>query len=673
MTSDSAQVQPQDDASGQRARRRWWDSLLAAPDGSLTDSAYGLNFKTEIEERYLDEHEQHTVRMARIALIMGTVLYGVFGLLDPWVFPYTLKETWFIRFALIEPIMVVNTLLSFTRVARRYLQPLLMWHAIICAFGVYLQLAVALPTEPGYTAYYSGLLLITLWAYTIARLRLFYASLTGWLITLIYVAVAGLEQGMLGHDAMLRAQFINNLFFLVSSNLLGMIAGYKLADAAVAQTSLREKLQRMATVDRLSGLLTRQAMQEVLQRTVGQAQRQNTGFCLLLCDIDRFKIINDNYGHQAGDRVIAATAAALRGALRAEDWASRWGGEEFLCLLPASACEGGHGIAERVRGAVAARPVVLDDGRMVQVTVSIGVACMPTAGTTLQELLARVDCALYDAKAGGRNRVVRASSQVQNRYFMANEIDQAIGDDRLRPAYQPIVRLQDGAVVAEEALARLVQADGQMLEAGRFIMQASQLHLAHRVDHAIMRQALDQCAARVFSGAAFLPSLVNISAHLLRHPDLVEDLLERARAIRLACDERNGAPMPLVIEITERELLDDLKEARRHLTPFLDCGVRLALDDFGSGYSSFHYLAELPFSFLKISGDLVSQVNSNPRAWRILHGIQELARDMEVLTIAEGVEDRATADTLRTIGIDWVQGYLYGHPRLPEPAIIPAA
>ena len=439
--------------------------------------------------------------------------------------------------------------------------------------------------------------------------------------------------------------------------------GY-LADAAMAQAALRQKLQRMATVDGLSGLLTRQAMQEILQRFVAQAQRQSSGFCLLLCDIDRFKIINDNYGHQAGDRVIAATAEALRGALRTEDWASRWGGEEFLCLLPGVACDGGKSLAERVRSAVAGQPVDLGDGRSVRVTVSIGVACLPIAGSTLQELLAHVDSALYDAKASGRNRVVRASTQGQSLYFMANEIDQAISEDRLRPAYQPIVRLADGETVAEEALARMVQADGQLMEAARFITQASQLQLAHRIDHAIMRQAVDHCALRIFSGQPPLTRLVNISADLLRHPELVGDLIARAKAICAACGDRIGAQKPLVIEITERELLGDLQEAKRLLEPFLDFGIRLALDDFGSGYSSFHYLAELPFSFLKISGDLIAQVNVNPRGRRILRGIQDLARDLEVITIAEGVEDTATADTLREIGIDWVQGWLYGRPRL---------
>ncbi len=441
--------------------------------------------------------------------------------------------------------------------------------------------------------------------------------------------------------------------------------GY-LADAAMAQAALRQKLQRMATVDGLSGLLTRQAMQDILQRFVAQAQRQNTGFCLLLCDIDRFKIINDNYGHQAGDRVIAATAAALRGALRTEDWASRWGGEEFLCLLPGMACDGGKSLAERVRGAVAGQPVDLGDGRAVKVTISIGVACLPVAGGTLQELLAHVDSALYDAKAGGRNRVVRASGQAHSLYFMANEIDQAISEDRLRPAYQPIVRLADGELVAEEALARMVQTDGQLMEAGRFITQASQLQLAHRIDHAIMRQTMDHCAQHIFAGQPPLTRLVNISADLLRHPELVDDLIARAKAICAACGDRVGAQKPLVIEITERELLGDLQEAKRLLDPFHDYGIRLALDDFGSGYSSFHYLAELPFSFLKISGDLVAKITVNPRGRRILRGIQELARDMGVLTIAEGVEDQATADTLREIGVDWVQGWLYGRPRLLE-------
>jgi adenylate cyclase len=221
-------TQAQSNRPGPGRKPIWRDSLLAAPDDWLKESALGLRFRHELEQPFLKDYAARTLKVARIALIMGTVLYAVFGFLDPWVFPQTLRETWFIRFALIEPIMVANTVFSFSRYAQRHIQPLLMWHALICSFGVYLQLAAASSAEPGFTAYYSGLLLITLWAYTIARLRFLYASLTGWLITIGYVGVAWLEQGMLGGNAMLMAQFINNMFFLVSANLIGMIAGYKL-------------------------------------------------------------------------------------------------------------------------------------------------------------------------------------------------------------------------------------------------------------------------------------------------------------------------------------------------------------------------------------------------------------------------------------------------------------
>ena len=202
--------------------------LAGSAENWLKESVTTLRFKPELEQAFLADYNQRTLTVARMALFLGALLYALFGFLDLWVFPLSLKETWLIRFGLIEPIMVANFVLSFTRPGQRFMQPLLLWHASICSIGVYLQLGAALPSEPGFISYYSGLLLITLWAYTISRLRFFYASITGWFITLGYALVAWHSQGMLSGEPHLAANFVNNLFFLVSANLLGMIAGYKL-------------------------------------------------------------------------------------------------------------------------------------------------------------------------------------------------------------------------------------------------------------------------------------------------------------------------------------------------------------------------------------------------------------------------------------------------------------
>jgi EAL domain-containing protein (putative c-di-GMP-specific phosphodiesterase class I) len=160
-----------------------------------------------------------------------------------------------------------------------------------------------------------------------------------------------------------------------------------------------------------------------------------------------------------------------------------------------------------------------------------------------------------------------------------------------------------------------------------------------------------------------LTHFVNISGNLLHHPDVVTELLEEAQRSCLVCSDRIGPVKPLVIEVTERELLEDIDAARELLRPFLDFGLRLALDDFGSGYSSHKYLADLPFAFLKLEGSLIQRLGE-PRVRTIVRGIQRTAADLGLTTLAEFIEDQRTADIARDIGIDWGQGYHFGKPQL---------
>lgn len=177
---------------------------------------------------------------------------------------------------------------------------------------------------------------------------------------------------------------------------------------------------------------------------------------------------------------------------------------------------------------------------------------------------------------------------------------------------------------------------------------------------------MDRCSRQVAAGNG-ITHFVNISTDLLRHRDRVEALLGRAFRTCQECDANIPGEKPLVIEITEREFLEDPAEARRILAPFLDYGFRLAVDDFGSGYSSFRYLADLPVSFLKIEGDLVGRALREPRIQAIIRGIQDIAGELGLTTIAEKVEDGETTEFLREVGIDWAQGFHFARPQLGPP------
>lgn len=433
---------------------------------------------------------------------------------------------------------------------------------------------------------------------------------------------------------------------------------------SLEQATLLQDLSHRATHDQLTDALNRRGLEQQMEAELSRSTRHRMAFGLLLLDIDRFKLINDSLGHREGDLVLQEIARRIRRMLRMEDQLGRWGGEEFLCLLPETDSNEARIIANRLRLAIAESPIETRGGP-VSVTASFGFACFPDDGTELNKLVAAADGALYQAKASGRNRALGANDIEQNVYRVGSMLSAALKEGRVVPAFQPIVDLATREVVAEEALARLIAPDRQVLEAAQFIEAASRLQLLHRIDSAILLKVIEHCMTRVRSGAHAVSCFVNVSADLLRHAELVAEILaceyERwAGRHDLAFDAK-----PLVIEITEHELVTDIRTTRSLLMPFIDLGLRLALDDFGSGYSGYRYLADLPVSFLRIDGQLCRRLHE-PKVRAIVQGIQNTAEQLGITTLAELVEEPQTEAVLRDIGVHWAQGYLYGHPRLPE-------
>lgn len=419
-----------------------------------------------------------------------------------------------------------------------------------------------------------------------------------------------------------------------------------------------------ANFDGLTGLPNRAALQERLTLLHRSASTLGKCYGLLLLDLDHFKVINDRFGHAAGDHALAAAGRRIAEQVRDRDMVGRWGGEEFLCLLPEVDRAKAEEIAERVRAGVAATPVEHEE-RQIRITASIGAVAFPADGDDPDTLLAKADSALYEAKRAGRNQVRCHTASSANVFSLANLIENALASDRLLPAYQPVIDLNTGELRGEEALARIRRPAGDWLAASAFVPAAEQLNLVHRIDHRIIQRALARCADRVLSGALPGVLFINFSADFLRHRDLVADAIASMKSQCDRCGDLLGADKPLVIEITERQFLADTEEARQVLAPFRELGVRLAIDDFGAGYSSLHYLAELPVDFVKIEGTLVRRMASEPRVRAVVQGIQSLATDLGVITVAEGIEDDATLDLLRRIGVDWGQGYLFGRPAVP--------
>jgi diguanylate cyclase len=386
-------------------------------------------------------------------------------------------------------------------------------------------------------------------------------------------------------------------------------------------------------------------------------------FSMLLFDLDRFKMLNDNYGHDIGDKVLLGISQIAKTTLRTSDWLSRWGGEEFLAILPDTDENGALKIAERLREEIEKFSISFNDQK-INTSASIGIANYPRDGDTSDFLVKAADAALYEAKKSGRNRVVEAKGK-REIYSIAAKLNAAIENNRLLPAYQVIVDLKTGKTVAEEALARLIDESGSLIEATDFISAAMELQLTHLIDYQIIKQTMNHCATNIAGGGQRIAHFVNISADLLLHQDSIHSLFAEAQAACILCGVDMGPIKPLVLEITERQLLGEANAVKAKLAPFIDFGMRLAIDDFGSGYSSLQYLVDLPVSFLKIEGSLIKQVKDE-RVRRIIKRISDIAKDLQLTTVAEFVEDADTADILRELGIDWAQGYFFGRPVLAK-------
>jgi diguanylate cyclase (GGDEF)-like protein len=413
--------------------------------------------------------------------------------------------------------------------------------------------------------------------------------------------------------------------------------------------------------DALTGLLDRVTFRTLLEAELERNARSQRPFGLILFDIDRFKVINYGYSEQHGDALLMSVAKLTHGTLRPTDFLCSWGGQEFLCLLPNTDKSTTEDLAERLRAAIEAASVSHAEVTL-QATASFATASFPKDGKSSERLLAVLGAALHRAKATGRNRVVAASGLGPQLFGIGRMLTQALREGRVRAAYQPIVDLKTGTVVGEETLARIVSPNNSIIPASAFIDAARELQLTHQLDRAIILQTFSRCVATLEPNTP-RTHFVNISANLLRHPYVVTELLAEASRSCASCGDLIGPVKPIVIEVTEREFLDDLTATCGMLQPFLEFGIRLALGHFGSGYASYQFLADLPFSFLKIEGGLIRRL-TEPRVRTIVEGIQRTAADLGLVTLAEYVENEQIADIVREIGIDWAQGYHFGKPVL---------
>ena len=424
--------------------------------------------------------------------------------------------------------------------------------------------------------------------------------------------------------------------------------------AALAQ---RAHIQHLAHHDPLTNLLNRHAFMERLAEQMSSHRSQEAQGALLFIDLDHFKRVNDSLGHVAGDLLLQTLAQRLVGQLRASDVVARFGGDEFVVLLPgALPLPGVQDIAAKLLAALG-QPVLLE-GRPISVTPSVGMALYPQHAATAADLVKHADAAMYEAKRAGRATHRCYDPELSRRALAELELEtqltQAIARQEFVLHYQPQVRAADGVLVGCEALIRWRHPTRGLVEPDQFIPLAEAHRLIVPIGHWVLHEAT-MAARRWRDAGRELTVGINLSSLQLRDAHFV-DAVQAALAAA-------GVPGRLLeVEITERMLMDDADAARATLAHLHALGVRVAIDDFGTGYSSLGALNALPIDRIKIDRSFVRGLPGHAGNAAIARAIVTLAASLGREVIAEGVETEAQREFLAGLGCQQLQGLLFGAP-----------
>ncbi len=416
-----------------------------------------------------------------------------------------------------------------------------------------------------------------------------------------------------------------------------------------------DDLAHQSLHDSLTGLPNRDLFQQRLDAHLAESAGHSKPMAVLLVDLDRFKEINDTFGHHYGDRVLQRLGPRLEGILGPGETIARLGGDEFGVLLPGAGRERAGSVAGRLLAAIG-EPMLIG-GHRLDVGGSIGVALCPDHGSNRISLVQRADVAMYAAKRSQSGHAFYASDQASyspERMALLGDLRRALGQGQFLLHYQPKVDVATGAARGAEALIRWQHPSEGLISPGRFIPLAEQIGLIRAIDLWAASAALADCRAWSVEGRP-LHVAVNLSATGLQDPDLV-DLFARM------LDRSGIAPSRLLVEVTESAMMADPIAARDVLDGLHAMGLAIAIDDFGTGYSSLAYLKDLPIDEVKIDQSFIRDLARGGRNACIVRAVVDLGHNLGLKVTAEGVEDAPTLEILRTLGCDLAQGYHLGRP-----------
>lgn len=421
-------------------------------------------------------------------------------------------------------------------------------------------------------------------------------------------------------------------------------------------TRAKESAVKLLETDSLTKLASRYSFQKKITKMCGNAVGDNALFSLLLVDIDNFKSINDTYGHNFGDEVLAQVAARISVIARRGDCVARLGGDEFAIILKDTNPDDAQTAACRIIESLKAN--FNCHGLTIRCSASIGIATFPDHAASPQELLRASDLALYKAKFDGRERASVFSSHLLDdhrlRHRHETDLKNSIGSSAIEVWFQPIVDLRTGKNRGVEALARMQGQDGLYLPPSVFIPLAEETGLVRDLGRQVLRNSIKQ--ALIWIDKGFIDQVaVNVSALEFHAPGFVDQVLEVLAESQMPGNQ-------LVLEITESVLVAQLDTVQDVMDRLIAHGVKFALDDYGAGYTNLVYLRQLPIDKVKLDLSLLAFATEDTKAQAILRHTIAMCKELGVVTVCEGVETVAQLEFLQAIGCDYGQGYLLGRP-----------
>jgi diguanylate cyclase (GGDEF)-like protein len=435
---------------------------------------------------------------------------------------------------------------------------------------------------------------------------------------------------------------------------------------AIERHRAERRLAELAQFDQLTGLANRVLFRDYLLKTMSRAERQRQLVAVMLLDLDRFKTVNDTYGHEAGDLLLRQIAQRLKASVRESDLVARLGGDEFVVVMDSVSDPGAiAGFANRLLDVVR-QPTWLG-GCEVVISASIRISVYPTDVDGIDDLLASADAAMYRAKEQGADRfhfyTMAMRVRAAHRLEVENGLRGAVARREFRLHYQPQVALRTGAILGMEALLRWQHPERGLVAPGDFVPLAEETGLIVPIGAWVLQTARRQLRQWHQAGHPALRGAVNFSARQFQD----EELAEVVAATLRRCDL---APSFLEIEITESDILKSPGRVQSLLAEFAELGIRIALDDFGTGYSSLNHLRSFPGASIKIDRSFIRNVCNERHDAAIVRSLIVMAHSLDLTVIAEGVETAEQLAFLHDNQCDTIQGFFVGRP-IPVEEISP--